>query len=206
MPRLDSGICFRCGAPATALCRWCAQLDRAIQQSRAAYPYAGWVATAVRSFKYGDERSRAGHLASLMVPMLDMLGPFDAIVPVPLHARKLRDRGYNQAELLASAIGSRLDVPVRPLLTRRKDTTTQVTLTREQRLANLTGAFALDRQWRPVPDQRFLLIDDVRTTGATLNACARELQRTGPRRVTAATLALDIPRRELTEWLEEHRR
>jgi len=137
--------------------------------------------------------------------MLAAIGPFDAIVPVPLHARKLRDRGYNQAELLARAIGSGIDVPVRPLVTRVRDTTSQVSLTREERHANLTGAFALDPAWSPAPGQQFLLIDDVRTTGATLNACARELLRTGPRRVAAATLALDIPQRELAEWLGEHR-
>lgn len=206
VPPLATGICFRCGAPAAALCRWCVQLDRGVRQARAAYPYAGWVSTAMRRFKYGDERSRARHLASLMVPMLAALGPFDAIVPVPLHARKLRDRGYNQSELLARAIGAEIDVPVRAVLIRVRDTPSQVTLARDERLANLAGAFALDPAWRPAPGQRFLLIDDVRTTGATLNACARELARSGPRQVTAATLALDIPPRELAEWLEEHRR
>lgn len=205
IPRLEMGICFRCGAPFRPACRSCAQLDRAIHQARSAFPYLGWVSTAVRSFKYADERSRAEHLAGLMFPMLDIMGTFDAIVPVPLHAEKLRRRGYNQALLLATAIGLHLDVPVQPLLVRTRDTPSQVELSRDERLTNLTGAFNLNPDWVPAPGARFLLVDDVRTTGSTLNACANQLVRTGPRRIAAATLALDLPPRELGEWLDEYR-
>jgi len=165
----------------------------------------GWVSTAVRSFKYADEWSRAEHLAGLMMPMLKVLGDFDAIVPVPLHAQKLRRRGYDQARLLATAIGLHIGVPVQPVLIRARDTVSQVTLGHDERQANLSGAFRLDPGWAPVPGNRFLVVDDVRTTSATLNACAQELVRTGPRRITAATLALDIPQRELGAWLDEYR-
>lgn len=205
VPRFESGICFRCGSPAQSACPTCHQLDRSIQQARSAYPYVGWVSTAVRSFKYADEWSRAEHLAGLMVPMLEVLGAFDAIVPVPLHAQKLRRRGYNQALLLATAIGLHLSVPVQPVLIRTRDTVSQVTLGHDERLANLLGAFCLDPGWAPMPNSRFLLVDDVRTTSATLNACARELVRTGPRRIAVATLALDLPQRELGAWLDEYR-
>ena len=204
IPRLETGICFRCGAPLQSVCRSCAQLDRAIQQARSAFPYVGWVSTAVRSFKYADERSRAAHLAELMFPMLEILGTFDAIVPVPLHVDKLRRRGYNQALLLATAIGVHLNVPVQPMLMRTRDTVSQVTLSREERLANLTGAFSLDPNWAPTPGSHLLLVDDVRTTSSTLNACANELVRTGPRHISVATLALDLAPRELGAWLEEY--
>lgn len=205
VPRLETGLCFRCGAPMQPVCRSCAQLDRAISQARAAYPYMGWVSTAVRSFKYADEWSRAQHLAMLMIPMLETMGTFDAIVPVPLHPQKERRRGYNQAILLATAMGQYLDVAVQPMLTRTRDTPSQVTLSREQRQSNLASAFSLDPAWAPAPEGRFLLVDDVRTTGSTLNACALELVRTGPRKIAAATLALDLPQRELAEWLAEYR-
>jgi len=158
----------------------------------------------VRSFKYADERSRAAHLAELMFPMLEILGTFDAIVPVPLHVDKLRRRGYNQALLLATAIGVHLNVPVQPMLMRTRDTVSQVTLSREERLANLTGAFSLDPNWAPTPGSHLLLVDDVRTTSSTLNACANELVRTGPRHIAVATLALDLAPRELGAWLEEY--
>lgn len=205
VPRLESGICFRCGAPLQPACRSCSQLDRSIQQARSAFPYTGWVSTAVRSFKYADEWSRAEHLAGLMFPMLKILGEFDAIVPVPLHAQKLRRRGYDQAHLLATAIGLHIGVPVQPVLIRTRDTMSQVTLGHDERQANLSGAFCLDPVWVPMPGRRFLLVDDVRTTSATLNACASELIRTGPRRITVATLALDVPPRELGAWLDEYR-
>ncbi len=183
----------------------CAQLDRSIDLARSAFPYTGWVANAVRTYKYDEEWSRAGHLAGLMMPMLETLGPFDVIVPVPLHAAKLQRRGYDQARLLAEEIGIRLDLPVRPILIRTRDTLTQVKLDREGRQANLRDAFGLDARWAPAPGTRFLLVDDVRTTSATLNACAGELVKTAPQRIAAATLALDLPPRELGEWLVEHR-
>ncbi|MBA2469210.1 MAG: ComF family protein [Chloroflexia bacterium] len=141
-----------------------------------------------------------------MIPILEPLGEFDAIVPVPLHPARLRKRGYNQSGLLAAEIGRQLQVPVMPVLVRTRDTVSQVTLSREDRQTNLSGAFGLDPGWAPAPGTRFLMIDDVRTTGATLNACAKELVRTGPRQVTVATLALDLPRRELGAWLAEHGR
>lgn len=145
------------------------------------------------------------HLAGLMLPMLNVLAPFDVIVPVPLHPARLRYRGYDQAWLLAQEIGRRLDLPVRPILVRSRDTVSQVRLNQEERQANLAGAFNLNPQWVPEPGMRFLLVDDVRTTSATLNACAAELVKTGPHRIVAATLALDLPPRELGAWLDEHR-
>jgi len=188
------------------MCQSCAHLDRSIHQAKAAFPYSGWVAAAIRSFKYGDEWSRAAHLGSLMIPVIEPLGEFDAIVPVPLHAARLRQRGYNQSGLLAVEIGRQLQIPVVPVLARTRDTVSQVTLSREDRQSNLSGAFGLDSGWAPASGTRFLMIDDVRTTGATLNACAKELVRTGPRQVTVATLALDLPQRELHDWLAEYGR
>lgn len=204
VPRLDTGICFRCGVPAQSVCRSCIQLDRAIHLARAAYPYAGWVAKAIRSFKYADEWSRAGFLALTMVPMIAGLGEFDAIVPVPLHESKLRARGYNQSELLAQALAESTGVPMRPFLVRTHETQSQVDLSREERQSNVSKAFGLDSAWSPASGSRFLLIDDVRTTSATLNACATTLLKTGPRQIVAATLAMDIPKRELDAWLVEH--
>lgn len=202
-PRLDMGICFRCGTPAQATCRSCAQLDRSIHLARAAFPYMGWVSNAMRSFKYSDEWSRAEHLASTMLPMLAVFGELDAIVPVPLHESKLRKRGYNQAALLAQSLAASIGIPMMPLLVRTRETASQVELSREDRWANVAGAFGLNPKWSPTAGSRILLLDDVRTTSATLNACANTLLRTGPKRIFVSTLALDIPRRELQAWLDE---
>jgi ComF family protein len=204
IPPLRLGICFRCGTPLQGLCQSCAQLDPAIRFAKAAYPYTGWVGSAIRAFKYADERSRVDHLASLMVATMGTLPAIDVLVPVPLHAGRYRSRGYNQAELIANALGWHLGIPVQPLLVRSRETVSQVTLSRAERQDNLRGAFGLSPQWAATPGQHLVLIDDVRTTGATLNACARELQRTGPWQISAVTLALDLPSRELNDWLANH--
>jgi ComF family protein len=140
-----------------------------------------------------------------MVQSIGVLGRIDAIVPVPLHSTKLRRRGYNQAHLLAESIGDALDVRVIPMLVRHRETESQVALSREDRSANVAGAFSLDPAWSPAPGNRYLLVDDVRTTCATLNACARELLKTGPSGIVVMTLAFDVPNRELAQWLEERR-
>lgn len=203
VPRLDRGICFRCGAPARPACSFCLQLDRSILQARAAYPYHGWVAKAVRGYKYSDEWSRSEDLARRLAPSLAIMGDLDVIVPVPLHPSREARRGYNQSCLLAEHLGNAIGVPMQPWLRRTRDTVSQVTLSGEERSANMTGAFALDKAWAPPAGSRVLLVDDVRTTCATLNACAKELQRTGPRSILVATVALDVPKRELQDWLDE---
>jgi ComF family protein len=184
-------------------CRSCAQLDGVIFQARALYPYSGWVNTAIRSFKYADEWSRAGELAGRMTPLVESFGTIDGIVPVPLHISKLRHRGYNQSQLLADEIGKQLNLPVMPLLRRTRETQSQVGLSQAERSANVEGAFSLDPAWSPKRDARFVLVDDVRTTSATLNACARVLQATSPARIYVVTFAYDIPHGHLHEWLAE---
>jgi len=103
------------------------------------------------------------------------------LVPVPLHARKLRERGYNQAELLARAFARAAggSTRVELLLQRTRDTPSQTAFDRETRRANLKNAFAPAPRARITPDQPYLLVDDVFTTGSTLNACARALRAAG---------------------------
>ncbi|HYI24396.1 MAG TPA: ComF family protein [Thermomicrobiales bacterium] len=204
LPRLDRGICFRCGAPVTpGACQFCRQLAPTIDRARAVYPYHGWAGAAVRSFKYQSEWDRGTDLGSRMIDPARSFGGLDAIVPVPLHRSRLDWRGYNQAAILAEGIGASLGVPVMPLLERVRETGAQVHLDREARLANLDRAFALSPEWSLKPGSRILLVDDVRTTSATLNDAARALQRTGPAAVYALTFALDIPKTTLDAWLAE---
>jgi predicted amidophosphoribosyltransferase len=171
VPPLDTGICFRCGAPVAVPCRFCRQLDDT--------------------------------LGAMMASQARALGPIDVLVPVPLHPRRLAARGYNQSALLARAIGAQTGVPVHPILVRHRETRAQAMLNREERLENVAGAFIVDPSWAPAPGGRYLLVDDVRTTCATLNACALALQSTVPASVGVLTLALDIPRRELETWLRD---
>lgn len=110
----------------------------------------------------------------------------DAIVPVPLGSRRARDRGFDQAALLAWAAARRSGVPCRRALRRVRETRTQVGLGREERLANVHEAFAATLTAGSV-----MLVDDVATTGATLSACARALRRAGAREVRAIVVAIE---------------
>jgi competence protein ComFC len=116
------------------------------------------------------------------------LAPPDALVPVPLHALRQRDRGYNQAALLASAIARRTGHNLLDALKRQRPTTTQTHFDRRQRMRNLRDAFAL-RQNVNVTNLNLLLVDDVLTTGSTVNECARTLLAAGARHVDALTIA-----------------
>jgi ComF family protein len=113
---------------------------------------------------------------------------FDIIVPVPLHPARLRERGFNQASLLAELLGARISIPSKPLLQRIRYTTTQTALDRAERMENLHNAFRL-RKNADVRGLHVLLIDDVLTTGSTLSECARVLKRAGAISVYAATAA-----------------
>jgi ComF family protein len=113
---------------------------------------------------------------------------FDIIVPVPLHPTRERERGFNQASLLAESLSAQISTPSKPLLERIRYTTTQTALDRAERMENLHNAFRL-RKNADVRGLRVLLIDDVLTTGSTLSECARVLKRAGATSVHAATAA-----------------
>ena len=102
----------------------------------------------------------------------------DAIVPVPIHRSRRRKRGFNQAEILAEILGKKLGIPVEPeLLKRNRKTVPQKELSPSERLKNLTGAFLAESL--PDDKKRILLVDDIYTTGSTLEACARVLKNAG---------------------------
>ncbi len=113
---------------------------------------------------------------------------FDVVVPVPLHPARQRERGFNQASLLAQLLSAHTSIPCKPVLKRIRYTTTQTALDRSERMENLHNAFRL-RKNADVRGLRVLLIDDVLTTGSTLSECARVLKRVGARSVHAATAA-----------------
>jgi competence protein ComFC len=169
----------------------------AIAKARAMSAYDGWVARAVKSFKYDRQRDRAQHLAESMIPAFASLSPVDVIIPVPLHPSRHEWRGFNQAELLARHIGKVFDVPVELGLQRTKPTDTQTHSGRDERASNMEGAFAISPGWTLQPNAHYVLIDDVYTTGATVSACAEVLDSAGAKLISVAAVAFDIQRREL---------
>ncbi|HVS30702.1 MAG TPA: ComF family protein [Thermoanaerobaculia bacterium] len=143
----------------------------------------------LHAFKFERHDFLDRPLAGLMHETLLARGDddFDAVVPVPMHRKKQRKRGYNQAHLLAEALGEAMRIRAeRNLLLKSVEKKTQSTLARHERASNVRGTFAVKGDAR---DQSLLLVDDICTTGETLRACARELLGAGAARVCAVTVA-----------------
>lgn len=170
-------------------CRDCARGGLALEGARSAFIYDGPAREAVHALKFHGVSAAATLMGQAMAEtLLDWSPPVDVIVPVPLAGRRQRLRGYNQSELLARevarAAGLRRE---RRALVRRRTTEPQARQPDEEaRHWNVTGAFGAGRR---IPAGGVLLIDDVMTTGATLDACARVLRDAGCRRVYALTFA-----------------
>jgi ComF family protein len=146
----------------------------------------------VQKFKYGRKVSLGKPLGRLMaLGCQEFLGEcyVDMIIPVPLHPTRLRWRGFNQSVLLARQISRAYEVPIDPyVLQRNKETQPQTELNEEQRRRNVRGAFALHPR-RRVKGKRLLVVDDVYTSGATVNECSRTLKQAGAKEVHVLTLA-----------------
>jgi ComF family protein len=143
----------------------------------------------VHRFKFRDIGSLAEVMATPMTGLVDW--QVEAVVPVPLSGRRQRERGYNQSRLLAKHVAAGLDVPLVDALRHTRFSPPQAGgLTREQRFANVANAFAVSAPGM-VRGRSLLLVDDVATTGATLDACATTLVAAGARVVTAVTFARD---------------
>ena len=141
----------------------------------------------LHAFKFERHDFLDESLASLLETLIDT--PFDAIVPVPMSRAKERKRGYNQAELLARALGARTRTVCELLLSKPNERATQSLLPRNERAKNVRGAFQASPK---ANGKAILLVDDICTTGETLRACADELLRAGASRVAAVTLAKTV--------------
>jgi ComF family protein len=183
--------CERCGQPLEAgiACRLCAWWPAALGRVRSAVWLEGGARHAVHRLKYEGWSRLAEAMARPMTRLEPVAGAI-IFVPVPLAAKRLRHRGYNQAERLAAALAARSGHPVAPeLLRRTRETPTQTALTPEARLANVAGAFRA----APVGGRSVVLVDDVFTTGATLAAAASALAAAGAARIDAVTFARARP-------------
>jgi ComF family protein len=162
-----------------------------LQVALAAYAYEGPMRRALAALKYGGVASVAPVLAELALPTLDRLRAISGeatLVPVPVHAERLAARGYDQAALLANALGRRARLPVTGALVRVRATTKQHRLDRAARLRNLRGAFALAGR----APSAAILVDDIITTTATLEACAGVLVDGGCQAVYGLAIAREV--------------
>lgn len=181
--------CTTCGHPfygvvgGERMCVKCEGLDPAFREGRTAVLFKGPARALIIELKYHRGLHVLDDMAEIFRRSPNVMASVrdSALVPVPLHPRKARERGYNQAILLAQTLARAAggDTRVEPLLHRVVDTGTQTALDRRTRMANLKNAFALTPGATLNPAFHYILIDDVFTTGSTLNSCARTLRRAG---------------------------
>jgi len=195
--RINQPLCSICGRPLSegaggdspVACLNCRIKAPHFTRARALFPYQGPAGAIVRAFKYSDQFN----LGSELVELATRSGWFPAVgheswavAAVPLHRRQKKRRGYNQAALLAKQVAKHVDKPFEAgLLKRMRDTPSQTQLSPKQRIKNVKGAFSVRHKKLP---GRVLLVDDVYTTGATVNECAKVLKRAGCKTVEVFTL------------------
>ena len=199
---LQHPVCARCDQPfvspaATTYspnhhCQDCQSRLPVFERAWTLFPYLPPLQEAICSFKYQGKHTMAKPLARLMISALPREIDADVIIPVPLHPARLRAREFNQSLLLADQLGRHMARPVSARnLVRIAATDPQTTLTRQARLRNLRHAFEIRRP-QDLSEKRILLVDDVFTTGTTLNECAKALRDAGTGSVFALTLARTI--------------
>jgi ComF family protein len=175
------------------LCRGIRCAGLSFARARSAAVYDGAVRSSIHALKFGRHRQVAEVLGGLMADLAVydlVLAASRVVVPVPLHPSRMRERGFNQAELLAGPVAMRLELPIRPELLRKVvNTPAQSTLSAKDRHATVTGSFA---PGAPVEHVAILLIDDVLSTGATASECARVLLAAGAGQVTVLTAAAAV--------------
>jgi ComF family protein len=202
---LSAPVCQRCGRPFVSalaglvrqpLCHACRRGVYAFDLARSYGAYDAAMARAITLLKYHAVAPLGGWFAARLAELVARQPePFaaDVVVPVPLHSTRLRERGYNQAELIARPLAKRLRLPFRSyLLVRTRPRPDKLQLTRQERWRTVRGAYAI-RGGTRVDKLRVLLVDDVFTSGATLDACARALRQAGAAGVLGLTVARVLP-------------
>jgi ComF family protein len=179
------------------LCHLCRRNLYDFDFARSYGAYSATMAGAIMLLKYQDVRPMAAWFAARLRQVVDENGEAykaDVVVPVPAHASRLRERGYNQTDLIAKPLAGSLGLPCRSyLLVRTRPRPDKLRLTLRERWRTVRGAYTI-RQGLRVDKLRILLVDDVLTTGATLDACSRVLRKAGAARVVALTVARAILR------------
>ena len=201
MVRANLNSCIYCGAqlPTRGVCTRCEQLQHAIHELRYVAAYQGVMRTAIHRLKYERDLGIALELADMLAQIMQATSwQIDLIMPVPLSEKRKAQRGYNQAALLAYPLSLKLHIPENTKsLVRVHETRSQVNLNFKERQENVQGAFSADPAI--VKDKTILLVDDVFTTGATINAAAAALREAGSKRVYALTVAKALGRQVTIE-------
>ena len=196
MTYISEPLCMRCGKPlrqdTEEYCPDCFARKSHIVQGRSLWLHREPVAGALYKFKYGNRRQFGRIFArELADQYMDQIGKWgiEEIIPIPLHISRRRNRGFNQAEILAREVSNVTGIPMRTdVLFRIKKTSPQKNLGKRGRRSNLKGAFAVSRTWKA--RKNVLLIDDIYTTGTTIEKAAEMLKKAGSQNVYFLTISI----------------
>lgn len=194
LPFIKPPVCIKCGKPIDngELCRDCRAQDHEFIQAVSVFEYTGIVKELIHRFKYKGQMYLYEFFACFMYDKLihqKNWPEFDAVVPVPVSCERLKRRGYNQAELMADYIADKINVDIFPdFIIRNIDTIPQSELNRTERMKNLNNAFEIKTSDK-LKNKKVLLVDDIYTTGATVNLCSRRLKNAGVSCVYVITAA-----------------
>ena len=203
---IEQPYCIKCGKPLIStdafkqnreiLCLDCKRKKYSFEFSRSMGIYHKVLKKCIHLFKYYGEKKLAKPLGKLMVDYLlknnEFENKFDLIIPVPLHKNDLKKRGFNQSVLLGKVIGDYFFIPVEErVLIKKKITPFQVNLSRKEREKNILRAFSVEKPEK-IKGRNILILDDVFTTGATVEECAKELMKARAKNIFVLTLARTV--------------
>lgn len=188
--------CYKCSNPFNfendekALCGYCIMNEPKYDQALSILKYDDYSKKLIHKFKYNDQLHILDYLSRLMLNLgHELIEKSDIIVPVAMHKQKLLKRGFNQSALLAAKIAQKTKLQYIPdLLIKQHNKASQAGLERKERLKNIQGNFQLNKDF-DIKGKRIILIDDVITTGATVNECCKMLRKGKPAKIYVLTLA-----------------
>lgn len=193
LPYLDAANCPGCALPAPRgeVCGRCLKHPLLFTRTTAVFGYAYPLDKLIQAMKYGERLALACAFAERLAQRIDRSHLPDCVIPMPLHPAKLRERGFNQSQLLAAGLARELDLKLLPHACRRvRDTPPQSALPWKERKKNVRDAFRCDVE---LTGKRVALVDDVLTTGASLNALAKAVKKRGATEISAWVVARTLP-------------
>jgi len=199
LPQISQPYCEKCGKPLdykTEPCNECEGVNNYYEQALSVFEYTAGVQRLIYRFKYRGEQYLSHFLGGFLSKRLKEQKDWEYsyLVPVPLHKKRLRERGFNQASLLASEIAKNLNLTVLgDVLLRIKETSVQAGLGRQERFVNLKQVFSVKDSLK-LKGQSVVLVDDIYTTGSTANECSRVLLEAGVKKVYVLTVATGRPK------------
>lgn len=190
--------CLNCDRPIEKNdeCSICKKEKIYFSRGYCVFPYKGAVRKAIHNFKFNNMALYYTYFGSKMTDYYFeyIMENYDYITSVPVHKKKLKTRGYNQAELLAEYIGNEIQIPYMPILKRTVNTKPQNSLDRKERAVNIKNAFELSENV-DIKMKSILIIDDILTTGATINECAKVLENSGAFKVDFLVLSATVDKK-----------